>query len=71
MYIIINQLKEHIRKSIPNMIEKRKEMDDFQATLKGTRFDLDYSIEAVVKLARSDATFDVSKNMFFRTSKLK
>ena len=44
---------------MPSMIDKRIEMEKFQETLKGTKFDLDYSIEAVVKLARSDTTFDV------------
>lgn len=40
------------------MIEKKIEMENFQETLKGTRFDLDYSIDAVVKLSKSDQTFD-------------
>lgn len=43
---------------MPSMIEKKIEIENFQETLKGTRFDLDYSIDAVVKLSKSDQTFD-------------
>ena len=38
-------------------------MESFQTNLKGTRFDLDYSIDAVVKLAKSDEKFDVNLDL--------
>ena len=44
-------------------------MESFQSKLKGTRFDLDYSIDAVVKLAKSDETFDVCRLLYVRFSK--
>jgi hypothetical protein len=50
---------------MPAMIEKKIEIENFQETLKGSRFDLDYSIDAVVKLSNSDDTFDVSGIFWF------
>ena len=50
---------------MPAMIEKKIEIENFQETLKGSRFDLDYSIDAVVKLSNSDDTFDVSGILWY------
>jgi hypothetical protein len=40
-------------------MEKQKEIDSFQAKIKGANFDLGYSMDAVSKLASTDATFEV------------
>jgi hypothetical protein len=53
-------VQEHVRKSIPTLIEKKNETETFQNNIKGARFDLDYSIEAVVKMSNADKTFDVN-----------
>lgn len=45
---------------MPNVIEKTKELETFKAKLKGSSFDLDYSLDAIVKMSRADATFEVN-----------
>lgn len=45
---------------MPNIIEKNKELETFKAKLKGSSFDLDYSLDAIVKMSRADTTFEVN-----------
>ena len=52
-------LKEHVRKSIPNLIEKKADLDNVGAQIKGTSFDLVYSIDAVSKMANAEQTLEV------------
>lgn len=48
-----------MRKTIPTLIEKKTEIDSFGVGVKGSTFDLDYSIEAVKKLTDADPALQV------------
>jgi hypothetical protein len=41
------------------LIDKKADVENFQAKIKGATFDLDYSIDAVAKMANTDKTFEV------------
>lgn len=57
------RIQEHVRKSIPVMIEKVAEVDQFTQKIKGHSFDLDYSHDAISRMARSDATLDSTSRL--------
>ena len=66
MYEVANEpslgfyrIQEHVRKSVPAMIEKNADLEGFQSRLKGSSFDLDYSLDAIVKMSRADTNFEV------------
>ena len=52
--------QEHVRKSIPKLTEKNDEMISENSKIQGAIFDLDYSLEAIVKMVRADTSFDVT-----------
>ncbi len=72
MYEVANEpslgfyrIQEHVRKSVPAMIDKNTELVGFKNKLKGSSFDLDYSLDAIVKMSRADTTFEVCYFMFY------
>lgn len=56
--------KEHVRKTIPSLIDKKSDLDSFQARLKGASFDLDYSLDVVSKMSHADQNLEVSSGYF-------
>ena len=48
-----------MRKNIPIIIDKKAEIDSFESSIKGSKFDLEYSIDAVSKLKEADPAFEV------------
>ena len=57
------RIQEHVRKSVPQIIEKTNELDSFKAKVQGSSFDLDYSLDAIIKMSRADTTFEVFKTV--------
>ena len=53
------RIQEHVRKSVPMVIDKNNELEEFKNRLKGSSFDLDYSLDAIVKMSRADTNFEV------------
>lgn len=52
------RVQEHVRKSMPNLIEKNNELTSFRSKLQGSSFDLDYSLDAIVKMSRAVTTLE-------------
>jgi hypothetical protein len=52
------RIEEHIHKSIQSVSDKVNELSQLNEKLKGTRFDLEYSIDTVNRLKNSDKNFD-------------
>lgn len=52
------RIEEHIHKSIQNVGDKAKELSQLNEKLKGTKFDLEYSIDSVNRLKNSNKNFD-------------
>jgi hypothetical protein len=48
---------------VPQIIEKTNELDSFKAKVQGSSFDLDYSLDAIIKMSRADTTFEVFKTI--------
>jgi hypothetical protein len=44
---------------MPTLLDRTTEMEKFQEDTKGHIFDLEYSIEAVNRISKADATLDV------------
>lgn len=57
------RIQEHVRKSIPKLSEKNDEMIAENSKIQGAIFDLDYSLEAIVKMVRSDTSFDAMNRL--------
>jgi len=57
------RIQEHVRKSVSTVIEKSNELNTFCTKLKGSSFDLDYSLDAIVKMSRADTTLESIQNI--------
>ncbi|XP_032821186.2 BLOC-1-related complex subunit 8 isoform X3 [Petromyzon marinus] len=64
MYILANEpsvalfrLQEHVRKSLPELVEHKVDMQSREQQGQGLIYDVDYAIGAVNNISRSAATF--------------
>ncbi|XP_078451719.1 BLOC-1-related complex subunit 8 isoform X3 [Lampetra fluviatilis] len=64
MYILANEpsvalfrLQEHVRKSLPELVEHKVDMQSLEQQGQGLIYDVDYAIGAVNNIARSTTTF--------------
>ncbi|CAF1161541.1 unnamed protein product [Rotaria sp. Silwood1] len=48
------RLQEHVQKALPIMIQKRCELKNLQEQINGLIFDIEYSVDAVKNLAKSN-----------------
>ncbi|CAF0900006.1 unnamed protein product [Rotaria sp. Silwood1] len=48
------RLQEHVQKALPIMIQKRYELKNLQEQINGLIFDIEYSVDAVKNLAKSN-----------------
>ncbi|CAF0880678.1 unnamed protein product [Rotaria sp. Silwood1] len=48
------RIQEHVRKSLPTMIQKRIELENLHDRMNGLIFDVEYSVDAVKSLQTSD-----------------
>ncbi|GAB6019868.1 hypothetical protein CHUAL_001406 [Chamberlinius hualienensis] len=76
MHIIANEpslalyrLQEHVRKSLPQLVDKRIEVNRIHQDLQGKCYDAEYAVNAVKSLQKSGARFhnihDLLKNAIF------
>ncbi|CAF0857930.1 unnamed protein product [Brachionus calyciflorus] len=63
------RVQEHVRKTVPSLSKKKTEIDSFTQTVKGSSFDLEYSIEAVNKLKDADPVLESIHNLLNETLK--
>ncbi|CAF3064830.1 unnamed protein product [Rotaria socialis] len=48
------RIQEHVRKSLPTMIQKRIELGNLHDRMTGLIFDIEYSVDAVKSIEKSD-----------------
>ncbi|RNA12687.1 MEF2BNB isoform X1 [Brachionus plicatilis] len=48
------RIQEHVRKTVPVIMDRTGEMENYMNKIKGSKFDLEYSIEAVQKVSDSE-----------------
>ncbi|CAF1043639.1 unnamed protein product [Rotaria magnacalcarata] len=48
------RIQEHVRKSLPTMIQKRIELENLHDRMTGLIFDIEYSVDAVKSIEKSD-----------------
>ncbi|CAF2557903.1 unnamed protein product [Rotaria sp. Silwood2] len=48
------RIQEHVRRSLPTMIQKRIELENLHDRMNGLIFDIEYSVDAVKSLETSD-----------------
>ena len=56
-------MKEHVRKTVPSLVQRTNDLVNFRNKLQGSSFDLDYSLDAIVKMSRADTTLEVIFNL--------
>ncbi|XP_069123439.1 BLOC-1-related complex subunit 8 homolog [Argopecten irradians] len=63
------RIQEHIRKSLPQLVEQKNEVQDLQQKVQGASFDTEYATNAVKGLHKSNTHFqniqDLLKNAMF------
>ncbi|XP_013381025.1 BLOC-1-related complex subunit 8 [Lingula anatina] len=68
------RIQEHVRKTLPQLVEKRHEVQDLQDKVQGSSFDADYDTHAVKVIHNSATHFqniqDLLKNSMFMKQQL-
>ncbi|CAH1775900.1 unnamed protein product [Owenia fusiformis] len=63
------RIQEHVRKSIPQLVDKKQEVQDLQQQVQGSCFDMEYAINACKTMEKSSTHFqniqDLLKNSMF------
>ncbi|CAC5379402.1 MEF2BNB [Mytilus coruscus] len=63
------RIQEHVRKSLPQLVETKHEVQDIQQKVQGASFDTEYATNAVKNLQKSSIHFqniqDLMKNAMF------
>ncbi|XP_030245377.1 BLOC-1-related complex subunit 8 homolog [Drosophila navojoa] len=69
------RIQEHIRKVLPAIIEKRTEVLSLQSNLQGHCFDMEYGVQALKSIEKSESTFyniqEILKTSIFLKQQLK
>ncbi|EDW64567.2 BLOC-1-related complex subunit 8 homolog [Drosophila virilis] len=69
------RIQEHIRKVLPAIIEKRAEVLGLQSNLQGHCFDMEYGVQALKSIEKSESTFyniqEILKTSIFLKQQLK
>ncbi|CAF1096414.1 unnamed protein product [Adineta steineri] len=52
------RIQEHVRRTLPTMIQKRIELENLHDRMNGLIFDVEYSVDAVKSLGNSDEHFN-------------
>ncbi|KAE8749995.1 hypothetical protein FOCC_FOCC003119 [Frankliniella occidentalis] len=70
MHIVANEpslafyrLQEHVRKSLPPMVEKRVEVLHLNQDLQGCLYDVEYGVSAVKSIEKAQASFSNIKDL--------
>ncbi|XP_065220490.1 BLOC-1-related complex subunit 8 homolog [Planococcus citri] len=82
MHILANEpslayyrLQENIRKSLPHMVDKRIEAEKLQKDLQGNIYDLEYAINELTAMGKTQETFknilELSKTALFMKQQVK
>ncbi|XP_017858016.1 PREDICTED: protein MEF2BNB homolog [Drosophila arizonae] len=69
------RIQEHIRKVLPAILEKRTEVLSLQSNLQGHCFDMEYGVQALKSIEKSESTFcniqEIMKTSIFLKQQLK
>ncbi|CAF0933671.1 unnamed protein product [Adineta ricciae] len=52
------RIQEHVRRTLPTMVQKRMELENLHERMNGLIFDVEYSVDAVKSLGTSDEHFN-------------
>ncbi|KAK2151771.1 hypothetical protein LSH36_352g03073 [Paralvinella palmiformis] len=76
LHIIVNEpslavfrIQEHVRKTLPQLVDVKHDMEDVQQDVQGACFDMEYAAKAVQNMEKSETHFrsiqDLLKNSMF------
>lgn len=67
--LALYRIEEHVRKSLPQLVEERHRVDDIHKVVQGACYDTDYAVGALKSMSNSQASFkniqDMLKNSMF------